>query len=252
MKKEKTILDDIIIVASPVLLLIFWQLACSKNWVNYSILPSPTRILDAFKELWGKGRFQSNLWASVRRVLIGFAFGSLSGIILGFVFSFFRKANDVFSVLFKILRSIPAIGMIPLFILWLGIGEETKIVIIALSAFWAVLLNTERGITSTDSKLLEVGTIFEKNTFTVLTKIFLPSAFPSILTGLRLAISASWRSVVAAEMIASMTGIGYMISYARSISAPDMMFVGLITLGILGLFLDSVLLYLEKKIIKWN
>lgn len=183
---------------------------------------------------------------------LGFACGVSLGLIFGFFIGLSRKLDDFFSVTFSILRSIPAIGMIPLLILWFGIGEKTKIIVIALGSFWSVLLNTEHGISGTDKKLLEVASLLEKKKPTVIAKIVLPSALPAIFTGVRLALSGAWRSVVAAEMIASMKGIGYLISYAREMSAPDIMFVGLLTLGLLGLLLDTLLLQLEKRLIRWN
>ena len=140
----------------------------------------------------------------------------------------------------------------PLLILWYGIGEESKLIIIAIGTFWSVLLNTQHGISSTDIKFFEVAQLLEKNKITVLTKIIFPAALPSIFTGIRLGLSGAWKSVVAAEMIASVRGIGYMISYAREMSQPDVMFVGLLALGVIGLLIDLFVLQIQKKLIHWN
>lgn len=252
MKKNKTKLDYWLIILAPILVILLWQIACNQNWINGVLLPSPKRVVTAFQSLWRSGKYQQHFAASLQRVALGFACGVSLGLIFGFFIGLSRKLDDFFSVIFSILRSIPAIGMIPLLILWFGIGEKTKIIVIALGSFWSVLLNTEHGISGTDKKLLEVASLLEKKKPTVIAKIVLPSALPAIFTGVRLALSGAWRSVVAAEMIASMKGIGYLISYAREMSAPDIMFVGLLTLGLLGLLLDTLLLQLEKRLIRWN
>lgn len=249
---KKNYVDYIIIFSSLVLFIIFWQVSCILNLVNHSIVPSPARIFESFLWQVKQGLYFEHLGASCRRVLLGFLFGSFFGIFFGFLFGFVRIADDIFSAMFNILRSIPTIGLVPLFILWYGIGEKSKIIVIAISTFWSVLLNTQHGISSTDSRLLEVAAMLEKNKITVLQKIVLPSALPSIFTGIRLGLSAAWKSVVAAEMLASVRGIGYMISFAREMSQSDVLFVGLLTLGIIGLFIDVLLTVLQKKIIKWQ
>ena len=174
------------------------------------------------------------------------------GVLLGILTGLFKKVDDLVTVIFSVFRSIPNVGLVPLFILWCGIGEESKIIVIALGTFWSVLLNTQRGISGTDFKLLEVARILQKDKLTVLSKIIIPAALPSVFTGVRLGLSGAWRSVVAAEMIASMRGIGYMIQYAREMSQPAVMFVGLLTLGLVGLLLDLLVKLLEKRLIYWD
>ena len=251
MEKNKSRLDYLIIAAAPILLIIFWQIACDNAWLNGSIIPSPKKIMDAFTTLWGNHLFQEHLIASTQRVVIGFLFGAGAGVVFGILTGIFIKVDDIFSVVFSVLRSIPTVGLVPLLILWYGIGEESKIIVIAIGTFWSVLLNTQHGISGTDKKLLEVAQLLEKDKITVLTKIIFPAALPTIFTGIRLGISNAWKSVVAAEIIASVRGIGYMISYAREMSQPDVMFVGLFALGIIGLILDVIVLKLQKRLIQW-
>jgi sulfonate transport system permease protein len=124
--------------------------------------------------------------------------------------------------------------------------------IIALGTFWAVLLNTIQGFQDTDPKLLEVAKIFGKSKPVILLKIVLPSAVPSIFTGLRLGIGNAWSAVVAAEMIAASAGVGYMIQYARELVQPDLLLLGIITIGIIGLIIDTVVLYIQKKVVYWK
>ncbi len=251
-RKERSIADYVIIVLSPVILIAVWQIATDKGLVNGAIVPSPGRVIEAFRSLIASGKYFEHFNASLIRVSIGFIIGTCMGVLLGILTGLFKKVDDLVTVIFSVFRSIPNVGLVPLFILWCGIGEESKIIVIALGTFWSVLLNTQRGISGTDFKLLEVARILQKDKLTVLLKIIIPAALPSIFTGVRLGLSGAWRSVVAAEMIASMRGIGYMIQYAREMSQPAVMFVGLLTLGLVGLALDLVVKLIEKKLIYWD
>ncbi|MBQ3899459.1 MAG: ABC transporter permease [Lachnospiraceae bacterium] len=251
-RNKRKPVDYLIIVFSPILLLFIWQFVSEGGLVNTAFLPSPVKVLQTFTGMLSNGRFHEHFSASIVRVSIGFCIGTVSGITIGILSGLFKKVDDVLTVLFSVLRSIPTIGLIPLIILWLGIGEISKVVIIAIGSFWSILLNTQRGISGTDVKLLEVARILQKDKLTVLGRIILPASLPSIITGIRLGISGAWRSVIAAEMIASMRGIGYMIQYAREMSQPAVMFVGLFTLGIIGLALDLIVKLLEKKLIFWS
>lgn len=235
----------------PLALIVFWQIASKFKWLNPSIMPSPLRILQAFIFNIKSGLVFEHLAASLRRVAIGFLSGVLAGIVVGFFVGFYKLLDNLLNGLLNFMRSIPTVGLIPLFILWFGIGEESKIIVIAISTFWSVLVNTQQGLMSTDKKLIEVAQILEKDQRTIFFKIILPSSLPAIISGIRLGLSAAWKAVVTAEMIASIRGIGYMISYARELSQPDVLFVGLIIIGLIGLFLDFVLIKIQKKIIKW-
>jgi sulfonate transport system permease protein len=144
------------------------------------------------------------------------------------------------------------VAWIPILILLLGIDEGSKIVLIAIGTFWPVLLNTSRGIRSADKKLLEVGVILEKSRTQMLRKVILPSAIPYIFTGIRLGVGNAWSCVVTAEAIAAATGIGYVIMYARELLQPDVLLVGVMTIGIVGLLLDLVLQQVEKRALRWN
>ena len=151
-----------------------------------------------------------------------------------------------------ILRPIPPISLIPFFILWLGIGEKSMLTIIAIGTFWSVLLNTIQGFQDTDPKLIELARVFGKNRFIILFKIILPSAIPSIFTGLRLGISHAWTAVVTAEMIAASSGVGYMIQIARELVQPDLLLLGIACIGIIGLIIDTIMVILLKKIVYWK
>lgn len=232
--------------------LLLWTLFSLTGNLNEAIIPGPVKIWNSIKTQVRTGKWQSNLYASVLRVLAGYAIGSLLGIIIGVLTGINHRFERGVALLFGVIRSIPMMGLVPLFILWFGIGEVSKIVLIAIGTFWSVLLNTQHGIESVSHKYVEVARLFEKPTKRILTSIVFPSAFPAIFTGLRLGISTAWKCVVAAEMLAATRGLGYAVQYAREMSKPADMFVNLLTIGIIGLVVDAFILRLQKKIIKWS
>jgi sulfonate transport system permease protein len=249
--REQNVANKIIFVAAPVILLIIWQILGDAGVINGAVMPTPLKVASTFIELLGNGKLIRDLGASVGRVLAGFVFGTLAGLIFGILTGLYSKIDSAVAVVFGILRPIPMIGLVPLMILWFGIGEKSKIIVIAVGTFWSVLINTQEGISSTSNKFLEVAQLLEKDKITVLTKIILPAATPSIFTGVRLGVGNAWKSVVAAEMLAATKGIGHMIEYARELAQPDKMFVGLLSIGLIGLLIDLIILKIQKKLIKW-
>ncbi len=250
--KKDTAIENTIFFAVPVLFIVLWQIAGNLNLINGIIVPTPIKIVSSFVELLISGRWWKDFSASIFRVLLGFLYGTAAGIIIGVLSGLFSKFNKAIDGIFGILRPIPMIGLVPLMILWFGIGETSKIIVISVGTFWSVLLNTQSGIASTDRKLLEVARILEKDNLTVLRKIILPAALPQIFTGIRIGVGNAWKSVVAAEMLAATKGIGHMIEYARELAQPSKMFVGLLTIGIFGLLIDFSIRKLQKVLIKWR
>jgi sulfonate transport system permease protein len=238
-------------VGVPLLLLISWQAMGDRERLNLSIMPTPKMIWGTFVVYINNGLLWEHFIVSLRRVLFGFGIGTGTGLILGILLGFFKKFERATTVVLSIIRPIPMIGMVPLFILWFGIGEKSKVLVIAVGTLWPILLNTENGIRNTDIKLLEVAKILKKDKFTVLSQIIFPSMIPAIVTGVRLGLSNAWRGVVSAEMLGASKGIGYMISYAREMSRPDLMFVGLLIIGIVGILIDILLFRFQRRLVRW-
>ncbi|MFT8314361.1 MAG: ABC transporter permease [Clostridium sp.] len=245
-------LDYILMFLTPIVIVILWEIFSDKGFINPSILPSPIIIWDTLVQMAQSGELLKHLVVSLLRVLKGYAIGCILGISIGTLMGLIRKFERSIVLLIGLLRPIPVIAWVPMLILWLGIGEISKVTVIAIGTFWPVLLNTVHGIVSTNKKYLEVGEILEKNKTTVLLKIIFPSAMPSIFTGLRIGIGSAWMSVVGAELIAASSGIGYLISYARELSQPDVMIVGVISIGIIGLLIDTLIKIIQKRILRWN
>jgi sulfonate transport system permease protein len=241
----------ILLLGSPVILLAVWQLMGDSGRLNLSIMPTPKSILDAFVSFAASGRLAKYFLVSFIRVATGFAIGAGSGLLIGALGGIFPKFAYATAVVLGVLRPIPMIGLLPLFILWFGIDEWSKILVIAMGAIWPVLLNTENGIRNVDPKHIEVARILMKDKATVLYKIIFPAATPSLLTGLRLGFSTAWRGIVSSEMIGASAGVGFLISYARELSQPAVMFLGLFIIGIVGILIDIVLQRVEKRLLKW-
>lgn len=235
----------------PVVVVVLWQVFSNLGYINQSVFTNPGRIANAFEGMIQKGTYFKHVTTSLMRILQGFIIGSIIGFVLGSLAVLFKWMGNLLNLLISILRPIPPISCIPFLILWLGIGESSKIAVIIIGAFWPVLLNTMQGIRSADEKLLELGRAFGKRRATVLFKIILPSAFPSIFTGLRLGISSAWNCVVTAEMIAASVGVGYLISYGRELAQPDVLFVGIASIAVVGLIIDMLVIRLQSSVVYW-
>ena len=246
--KSKTWLGIIL----PVALIVLWQLAANIGLINASLLPSPERIWKALVKQAASGKLTVNILVSLRRVLIGYVLGASLGIVIGIITGLSKTATKIVSVLFELIRPIPIIAWVPVLILWTGIGETSKIIVIMIGTFWTVYLNTSDGIRNVDRKYVEVSKIFLKSKRTEITKVMFPAALPGIFTGLRVGVGSAWISVIGAELIAASAGLGFMISYYREMAQPSTMFAGVFMVGIIGFLINVVLRRVEKSVLKWN
>jgi sulfonate transport system permease protein len=236
----------------PVLLMGIWELCSDLGVAKSTLLPSPSLIFRTFIELLLSGELFHHLSISIWRVLQGYVIGALLGIVIGILCGLFEKVEAALSLVLGFLRPIPVIAWVPVFILWMGIDEASKITVIAIGSFWPVLVNVIDGIRNVDKKYLEVARILEKNSWQILTKVIFPSALPNIFTGLRVGIGIAWMCVVGAELIAASSGIGYLIMYARELLQSDVMYVGVFSIGLTGFLIDKLLRIVERKLLKWN
>ncbi|MDR1732451.1 MAG: ABC transporter permease [Synergistaceae bacterium] len=236
----------------PVILIVIWELACRQGMVNTTILPSPGRILGSLVRQITGGGLQKNIAASLRRVLFGYSAGAVLGIVLGTLMGLFPPFEKSMRFLIEILRPVPIIAWVPVLILWSGIGERSKIIVIAIGTFWSVLINVMDGIRHVDKKYIEVSTLFMKSRMNVIMKVVLPAASPGIFTGLRIGVGTAWISVIGAEMIAASSGLGFFISYSRELAQPANMLVGVFTIGVIGWAINRFLRFAESRLLRWN
>ncbi|HJC46864.1 MAG TPA: ABC transporter permease [Candidatus Lachnoclostridium pullistercoris] len=242
---ERTKLVCIAIVF-PILVLLFWQYASTHGLLKASLVPAPLTIIKTFISYLESGKLWMNLSVSFGRVACGYVIGAVAGVIVGFLMGLFKPVSAALSGIVSVLRPIPTIALVPIVILLAGIGFFSKVVIIAFGSFWPVLLNTIHGIQSVDGKLLEVAYTYRIPTMKTIWRIIVPSSIPAILTGLRLGMSSAWMSVVAAEMIASSTGIGYLITLSRETANARVMYMCVLVIGFIGLVIDKGLTRLEN------
>lgn len=233
-KTHKTLKQIIV----PLAILIIWHVASAAGILNTYIIPPPVEILDTAIILLKKGTLLKHVLVSLCRVFVGFAAAFALAFPTAVLIGMVRGMEDYLNLLLEFIRHIPPIACIPMLILWLGIGEAPKIAVIILATFFPIFLNTLSGIVNCDKKLLEVGDIFGFSMKEKFFKIILPSAMSSVIVGMRLGLGYSWRALIGAELIAASSGIGYMIMDAEQLSRPDIIIVGIITIGVLGYIVD--------------
>lgn len=234
------------------ILLTVWFIATSGDNYNGVILPSLSTICETFVRKVQNLSLLNELSVSIVRVLKGYSLAAVSGIGLGILIGLSPHIQRITDLFIQIIKPIPPIAWIPIVILWLGIGEESKVFLIFLGGFFTILLNVIDGIRYTDKKLLEVAAAMETPKLKYIFKLIIPAAFPNIFTGLRVAMGTCWTCVVAAELVASSSGIGYMISNARNFGQMDVVIIGMVSIGVVGKIMDSLLKLVEKKVLAWN
>lgn len=235
----------------PTLIFIAWWFVTEHEYFPPVIMPSMKAVAASFLKQLESGQLSRDILVSLIRVAKGFSIAAALGISLGLLMGVSKTINRFFALPLNSIRQIPIIAWIPLVILWCGIGELSKVVIIVLGAFFPVLVNTVFGITQVPKDYIEVGRLFRISRWKMFTKIYLPSAIPAIFEGLKLGLSNSWMIVVAAEIIAASSGIGYRINDARSLMQSEVVIVGILIIGLIGLVLDQAFVWGAKLLTPW-
>jgi len=233
-----------------IIIILLWQLVTYLDIWNKYILPSPIRVLETFIKMLYDGSIFKHVFVSMKRILIGFAISAFIGIPLGILFGIYDKIYTYFKPLLNFLRNIPPISLIPMLILWFGIEEKSKIIIIVLASFFPIFMSTLKGIRNCDPKLIEVGKAFELSKSKIIFKIIIPNAVLDIAVGLKLGLGYSFRAIIGAELIAASSGLGYLISDGKEMSRTDIVLVGIIVIGILGILTDHAFSKLVNMTIK--
>ncbi|HBG4071050.1 TPA: ABC transporter permease [Clostridioides difficile] len=232
------------------IILLLWKITNYLGiWSNY-ILPSPEKVYSTFLNMISDGSIFINVYASMKRVLIGFAISTAIGVPLGIFFGIYSGVYEYFKSLINFLRNTPPLALIPMLILWFGIGEESKIIIIVLASFFPIFTSTLKGIKNCDSKLIEVGRVFEFSKLQIIFKIIIPNAILDIAVGLKLALGYSFRAIIGAELVAASSGLGYLISDGKEMSRTDVVIIGIIVIGLLGIITDYIFSIIVKKVSK--
>lgn len=233
-------------------LLVLWEIAPKLEWVDASFFPPLSVVIEAWIKLLISGQLIDHITASLVRAFSGFTIAILIGIPTGLFIGWYKGFSDIVNPIIEVFRNIPALALFPLFILFLGIGETSKITIVVYACSWPIILNTISAVKNVDSLLVLSAQSIGVKEITLFRKVILPAAVPTIFTGVRLAGATSILVLVAAEMIGAKAGLGYLIQYAQySFEIPNM-YAGIITIAPLGLLVNKGLLTLEAKFSSWK
>lgn len=238
--------------ASPVVLVLGWQVACSEGLLSTRVVASPVQILMTGWALTRDGTLQTNLGVSLLRAGVGLIIACVVGITLALVAGLSRLGEEIVDAPLQILRTLPALALVPLFILWFGIGETPKIALVALGSGFPIYLNLYKGIRSIDPKLLEMTRTLGLSRVATIREVILPGALPDLLVGLRFAVGLSWLMLVVAEQINADSGIGHMMMDAEDFLRTDIILVGLVIYGLLGLISDQAVRLVEHRLLAWR
>lgn len=236
----------------PVLILIAWQLSGVLGLVTVSQLPSPAMVWIATVDLFDRGELTLYVAISTQRVLIGFVAGAVLGLIAGALVGLSSAADVLFAPTLGAIRAVPSLAWVPLLIIWLKYGEESKIVLVAIGAFFPVYTTVALALRHVDRHLVEAGRAFGLRGVKLFTAVQLPAVVPSVISGLRLALAQAWLFLVAAELLGASMGLGYLLSISGTNGRIDRILVAIILLALLGKLTDAILGVFEKwAIAKW-
>ena len=236
----------------PLVLLGLWQLASKHTWVSTQILPSPAIVWGTFFDLIRSGDTPTNLLISLERVGWGFLAGGTSGLIFGILMARSAAFRAYVYPTFNVLSQVPALGWIPLLMMFLGIGEALKIVIIAKAAMVPVAINTYQGIRNIPEAHFEVAAVFRFTPAQVVRRVVLPAALPTVFSGLRYGLTHAWLALVTVELLASSEGIGYQMVWGRQLFQLDVVIASIIVIGLVGLLIDLVFQVIESYLLRWR
>ena len=239
-------------IAIPVILIAVWQYLSDRGLILDVVLPAPTKVFMALIEMIEKGTLWIDFKASGGRVLTGYFWGAVIGLGLGMASGLIRAIERIIGPIVDVIRQIPMYAWIPFFILWFGIGETSKIVIIAKSVFVPIYVNTLNGIRGVSTHYVEVSRVLELNYTKFLFKVILPSALPSIFAGLRLGAGFAWMAVVAAEMLGGLTGFGYGLLQAKDFLRSDQLIALMIVIGLIGYLVDRLIVLIQSTVLHWR
>lgn len=243
-------------ILTGVIILALWTIATWKGRISSIIFPSPVEIWDSFIELLKNGYKGHTLWqhlgASLRRLFIAYFLAVITAVPLGLLSGYSEKVRAVFEPVIAFIRPLPPLGYYTIIILWMGIGDGSKIFLLFLAGFAPIYLSCVAGVTRVKKEYINRARTLGANKRQIFFFVILPASLPDIFVGLRNAMSGEYATSVAAEMVAAVSGIGWMVLDASKYLRSDVIFVGIILMGLTGIILDKILLYLEKKIVFWK
>ena len=236
----------------PVGLAIVHEAAVANGWLEGRLLPPPSRIITTILELATGGELWRHISATLLRVATGFTLGSVAGIVVGAAAGVSLPVRRLADPLLQALRAIPSIAWVPLFILWFGIFEASKVLLIAVGVFFPVYLGVTGAILAVDRKIIEIGRIFRLSRFALIRRLLLPSVLPSLVIALRSGLGLGWMFVVAAEFMGASEGLGYLLIDGQQLGRPDQIMAALVIFASLGKATDALLVAVSRPFLMWQ
>ncbi|MFI8825238.1 ABC transporter permease [Streptomyces sp. NPDC053431] len=236
----------------PLLIIAAWWAASAAGWLDPRKLSSPASVLYSGQDLWTSGRLQDSVQTSLSRALLGLLIGVAAGVVLALASGLSRIGDAFVDGTLQVKRSIPSLALLPLLILWLGIGETMKVVVIALGVLVSVYINTHAALVSIDARYVELAEAQGLSRRQFLRKVVLPAALPGFFTGLRLAVTAAWLGLIVVEQINATSGIGYMMFQAQQYAQSGIILVGLVLYGAFGFASDALVRLVEGRVLSWR
>jgi len=236
----------------PLCLLASWQIATSAGWLAPQILPSPATVASTFVDLVIGGDMLTSLAISLRRITVGFALGAVTGLAAGIALGRSARIEQYFGPSLRAVAQVPSLGWLPFLMLIFGLGETLNYVIIAKACFIPMALNTSAGIRNLSPQHLEMAHALRLRRRTMMLRVIVPGALPSIFSGIRLALSHAWIAMVVVEMLADTAGVGYLMTWGRTLFQIDVVLVGVILIGAIGFLMDSGLRQVERRLQRWR
>ena len=237
---------------APVALVVLWELTAQAGWLSPQVLPAPSKVVRTAIKLATSGSLLNDLGVSLVRVAVGFAIGGSVGFALGIMVGFSRIAEAAVDRSVQMIRAIPFLALLPLVIVWLGVGEAEKIFLVALGVTFPIYINTTLGIRQVDPKLVELGHIQGLSSLQLIRRIILPGALPSILTGVRYSLATAWLALVVAETIGAQSGIGFLAMDAREFLRTDVIVLTIVIYALIGVAADAIARFLERRLLAWH
>lgn len=236
----------------PGLLLFYWSVGSASGYIDPRILPAPWATFGTAVELFREGRLQTNLAVSAIRAGEGFVIGTFAGLVVALISGLSLTGGYLFDGVIQMKRAIPTLALIPLVILWFGIGETMKVTVIALSVFIPVYLQSHNALRAIDLRYVELAEPLGLTRAAFIRNVVLPGALPGVFLGMRFGVMAAWLALVVVEQLNAASGIGYMINLARTYAQTDIIVVGLVIYALLGLLSDGAVRFAEARVLAWR
>ncbi|WP_320194482.1 ABC transporter permease [Agrobacterium rosae] len=252
-QRRLSVLDHPLVgIVFPAVVIIGWEFLVRAGLVGGRLMPPPSRILATVQELLVSGELLTHIWVTLKRVLFGFALGAAAGTILGAFTGFLPRLARILDPTLQALRAIPSIAWVPLFILWFGIFEASKIALIGVGVFFPVYLGVYGAVVGVDRRIVEVGRVYRLSAFDLVRRILLPSILPDYVLALRSGLGLGWMFVVAAEFMGASEGLGYLLVDGQQLGKPDQILAAILIFALVGKATDTILILATSPFLRWQ